>query len=608
MNNSFGKLQKLGKAFMLPIAVLPVASLFFRLGAKDLLNIPFIYSIGNAIFENLPIIFAIGLAVGLAKENHGAAGLAGAISYFVLTYGLESLIEDPQMGVLAGIITGILAGYSYNKFRSTKLPSWLGFFGGKRFVPIVCAFFSMILALIFSIIWPPIQNVIDIVGTWIAHSGTIGAFVYGTLNRLLIPTGLHHILNNLVWVVFGDYNGVTGDIQRFIAGDPSAGLFMTGYFPVMMFGLPGAALAMYTTSKRKNKNAISGALFSVAFTAFLTGVTEPLEFLFMFLAPILYIGHAILTGLSMAITYALGMRLGFAFSAGLFDYALNFNIATKPLLLIVVGAVTFFIYYFFFVFVIKKFDLPTPGRIDEAKEQTDDIIKDEGLAGLAAKYTIALGGADNISEIDACITRLRLNVIDSSIIKDSDLKKLGAAGVMRLNKNSIQVVVGTQAELIADEMKKVVKKKSTILYVPTDCEVVKMEDVPDKTFSEKMIGDGVAFIPYDGKIKAPADGTIIQIFPTNHAFSLDINGFEILIHLGIDTVQLKGKGFKRIAEEGQQVKRGDTIIELDLDYIKEQNKSLVCPIIITNMDIVSDMKAHQVGSRTLEGPILEIWK
>lgn len=458
MNNFFSKLQKLGKAFMLPIAVLPVASLFLRLGAGDLLDNAFILSIGKAIFDNLPMIFAIGIAIGLAKDNHGAAGLAGAISYYVLTFGLNALIGETNMGALAGIISGILAGNCYNRFRSTKLPPWLGFFGGKRFVPIVCSFFSMFIALAFSIIWPPIQEAINQTGSWIVGSGTAGAFVYGTLNRLLIPTGLHHIINNLVWVLFGEYQGVTGDIQRFFAGDPQAGMFMTGFFPVMMFGLPAAALAMYTTAKKANKKAIAGALFSVAFTAFLTGITEPLEFLFMFLAPVLYIGHALLTGISMAVTYVLGMRLGFGFSAGLFDYVLNFNIATKPLMLILVGAVFFVIYYFFFVFIIRKFDLPTPGRLEETgNDAGKEIVKEKGMAGLAAEYVIALGGADNILELDACITRLRLSVVDASIIQDEALTKLGASGVIRLTKKNMQVVVGTRAELIADEMKRIIK-------------------------------------------------------------------------------------------------------------------------------------------------------
>ncbi len=381
MNNLFSKLQKLGKAFMLPIAVLPVASLFLRLGAPDLLNIPFIFSIGEAIFSNLPMIFAIGIAIGLAKNNHGAAGLAGAISYYVLTFGLDSLIgEKTDMGALAGIISGILAGNCYNRFHNIKLPTWLGFFGGKRFVPIISSFISMLLALAFSFIWPPIQNVISNTGEWIVSSGETGAFVYGTLNRLLIPTGLHHILNNLVWFVFGEFQGATGDLSRFFVGDPNAGLFMTGFFPIMMFGLPAAALAMYTTAKHVNKKAISGALFSVAFTAFLTGITEPLEFLFMFLAPVLYIGHALLTGVAMVVCSMLGMKLGFGFSAGLLDYALNFNIATNPLLLIVVGGITFGIYYFFFVFIIKKFDLPTPGRLEEVgNDAGKSILKEKRL-------------------------------------------------------------------------------------------------------------------------------------------------------------------------------------------------------------------------------------
>lgn len=457
MNNVFGKVQKLGKALMLPVAVMPVAALLLRLGADDVLNIPFIMQAGAAIFDNLAILFAIGIALGLAKDNHGAAALSGAVAYFVLTKGTAVINEDINMGVLAGIITGIVAGLTYNRFHATKLPDFLGFFGGRRFVPIITSFITLILALIFGYIWPPIQSVIDAVGNWTIRSGAAGVFTYGFLNRLLIPTGLHHVINNIVWFVFGEFNGATGDLSRFFAGDPNAGIFMAGFFPMMMFGLPAAAIAMIKTAKPHNRKAVAGALLGVAFTSFLTGITEPIEFMFMFLAPVLYITHAVLTGISLAVCYFLNIKHGFGFSAGAIDYFLNMKLATNGWLIIPVGLVFFVIYYFLFVLIIEKLNLPTPGRLDEEAGNADEIIAEKGITGLAKEYIARLGGKENIVELDACITRLRMTVNDSSIIKDDELKALGASGVLRPNKRNLQVVVGTRAELIADEIKKLLK-------------------------------------------------------------------------------------------------------------------------------------------------------
>ncbi|NLU52330.1 MAG: PTS transporter subunit EIIC [Clostridiaceae bacterium] len=457
MNNVFGKVQKLGKALMLPVAVMPVAALLLRLGADDVLNIPFIMQAGAAIFDNLAILFAIGIALGLAKDNHGAAALSGAVAYFVLTKGTAVINEDINMGVLAGIITGIVAGLTYNRFHATKLPDFLGFFGGRRFVPIITSFITLILALIFGYIWPPIQSVIDAVGNWTIRSGAAGVFTYGFLNRLLIPTGLHHVINNIVWFVFGEFNGATGDLSRFFAGDPNAGIFMAGFFPMMMFGLPAAAIAMIKTAKPHNRKAVAGALLGVAFTSFLTGITEPIEFMFMFLAPVLYITHAVLTGISLAVCYFLNIKHGFGFSAGAIDYFLNMKLATNGWLIIPVGLVFFVIYYFLFVLIIEKLNLPTPGRLDEEAGNADEIIAEKGITGLAKEYIARLGGKENIVELDACITRLRMTVNDSSIIKDDELKALGASGVLRPNKRNLQVVVGTKAELIADEIKKLLK-------------------------------------------------------------------------------------------------------------------------------------------------------
>ncbi len=450
MNQSFGKLQKVGKALMTPVAVLPVAAILLRLGV--LWDIPIITAAGAAIFDNLALLFAIGVAFGLAKNNQGAAGLAGAVGYLVITKVATTMNADINMGVLAGMISGIMAGALYNKFYNISLPDWLGFFGGKRFVPIVTSFAALALGILFGYIWPPIQNGLDGVGNWMIGAGALGVFSFGFLNRLLIPFGLHHVLNSIVWFVFGEFGGATGDLGRFFAGDPEAGIFMAGFYPVMMFGLPAAALAIYTTAKKENKPAIAGMLFSVAFTSFLTGITEPIEFMFMFLAPVLFVAHALLTGLSMAVVQGLGILHGFGFSAGFIDYTINWGLATKPMMLIPVGLAFGAVYYFLFVFIIKKFNLPTPGRLDD-ETGDDSKISELGISGIAAEYIKVLGGASNIEDVDSCITRLRLTLKDNTIVTDDALKALGASGVIRPNKKNIQVIVGTKANNIAEEIK-----------------------------------------------------------------------------------------------------------------------------------------------------------
>ena len=452
----FTKVQKLGKSLMLPVAVLPIAAILLRFGV--LWNLPFMTSAGAAIFDNLAILFGIDVAVGIAEDNAGAAGLAGAVGHFVIVSGAKAINADINMGVLSGIVGGLVAGYMYNKYHKIALPEWLGFFGGRRFVPIITSLACIILAAIFGYVWPVIQVGIDTAGRWMIASGSIGLFSYGTLNRLLIPTGLHHIINSFAWFVFGEYHGATGDLNRFFAGDPSAGLFMTGFFPVMMFGLPAAALAMYTAAKKENKKKVAGMLFSVAFTSFLTGVTEPLEFLFMFLAPVLYLIHALLTGASMVAVNLLGIKHGFGFSGGAIDYFLNMGIATKGWLIITVGIVFAAVYYLLFLFFIKKFNLQTPGReVVEEYAYLNKVIEEESVE-LAEKYLEVLGGSENMVSIDSCITRLRLEVKNVDIIEESKLKALGAKGVIKPGKNSIQVVLGAKAEIIAQDLRKLLNK------------------------------------------------------------------------------------------------------------------------------------------------------
>jgi len=370
MSGTFSKVQKVGKALMTPIAVLPAAALLLRLGV--LWNIPIITASGAAIFENLAVIFALGVAFGLAKNNQGAAALAGFVGYKIMVGVATAINADINMGVLAGMVAGILAGVLYNKFYNLKLPAWLGFFGGKRSVPIITSFVMIPIGILFGYIWPTIQKGFDTVGNWMIDAGAIGVFAFGTLNRLLIPTGLHHVLNSITWFTFGEFDGATGDLNRFFAGDPTAGQFMTGFFPIMMFGLPAVALAMYFAAKKENRAAVGGMLFSVAFTSFLTGITEPIEFMFMFLAPSLYAMHAVLTGVALAVCEILGIKHGFGFSAGAIDYVVNFNIATNPILLIPIGLVFAVIYFVIFRWAIEKFNLPTPGRLDSGTDKDDE--------------------------------------------------------------------------------------------------------------------------------------------------------------------------------------------------------------------------------------------
>ncbi|WP_394140353.1 N-acetylglucosamine-specific PTS transporter subunit IIBC [Cytobacillus oceanisediminis] len=455
-----GFLQKIGKSLMLPIAIMPAAALLLRLGQDDLLGIPFISAAGNAVFGHLALLFAIGIAIGFSKDSNGAAALAGAVGYFVLTEGAAAINETINMGVFGGIISGIIAGLLYNKYHDIKLPDWLGFFGGKRFVPIVTSLVMLVIAFLFGYVWPPVQAGINSVGDWIIGAGAAGVGVFGFLNRLLIPIGLHHILNTLVWFEFGEFTNaagdvIKGDLWRFLAKDPSAGIFMAGFFPIMMFGLPGASFAMIAAAKKERRKAMAGALAGLAFTSFLTGITEPIEFLFMFLSPVLYFIHAILTGLAMSIAYVLDIHHGFGFSAGAIDYFLNFGIAQKPVLLAGIGLIYALLYFVIFYFLIKKLDLKTPGREGEVEGEFEENFTVKGNYTEAANgYLAALGGKENLVEIDNCVTRLRLKVKDMSLVNEARLKQLGSKGVIKLSKTDLQIIVGTDVEFLSNELKK----------------------------------------------------------------------------------------------------------------------------------------------------------
>jgi PTS system N-acetylglucosamine-specific IIC component len=477
MKQFIAKLQPMGRALMLPIAVLPVAALLLRLGQPDLLNVPAIAAAGDAVFSNLGLLFAIGVAVGLAKENHGAAGLAAVVGYLVATHAARVLIEVPpeatagftgraaelaaaafrdkelsKLSVPLGLLSGLIAGWGYNRFNDFRLPSYLAFFGGRRFVPIVCGFVGLGLGLFFGVAWPVVERGMDVASQAVLGSESWGLFAYGVLNRVLIVTGLHHIINNIAWFLLGDFNGVTGDLKRFFAGDHSAGAFMSGFFPVMMFGLPGACLAMYRTAAREKRKAVGGLLFSMALTSFLTGVTEPIEFSFMFLAPLLYAVHAVLTGCAMVLMHALDVHLGFGFSAGLFDYLLNFPLSTHPLVLIPVGLGYFGLYFVLFRWFILRFDLKTLGR--ETEEAATPVAEAGAGAGAPAFAWIqALGSASNLRSVEACTTRLRLVLADATRIDEKALKSLGARGVLKLAEGAMQVVVGPIADQLASEIR-----------------------------------------------------------------------------------------------------------------------------------------------------------
>ncbi|WP_442680945.1 N-acetylglucosamine-specific PTS transporter subunit IIBC [Sphingomonas sp. ASY06-1R] len=474
MKLSLEALQPLGRALMLPIAVLPIAGLLLRLGQPDLFDLPFVAAAGAAVFDNLGLLFAAGIGAGLAKDGNGAAALAGLVCFLIATRGAATLLPVPvdvlaglagdtanlageayrakaiaKLSVPVGILAGLIAGAAYNRYSDIRLPDYLSFFGGRRFVPIISGLGGLILAALVGFGYAPIAAGIDGLSRLVIHSGMVGLFLYGVLNRLLIITGLHHILNNVVWFIVGDFHGSTGDLKRFFAGDPTAGSFMAGFFPVMMFGLPAACLAMYRAALPERRKAVGGLLFSMAATAFLTGVTEPIEFTFIFLAPVLYALHMVLTGVAFVIMDLLGVKLGFTFSAGALDYVLNYSKATRPWLLLPVGLAYFAIYYGMFSFAIRRLNLKTPGRdATVSDEKTVQPGSDRGAA-----FVAALGGSANLTSIDACTTRLRLVVADQAKVDEPRLLALGARGLLRPSLNGLQVVLGPIADQVATEMR-----------------------------------------------------------------------------------------------------------------------------------------------------------
>jgi PTS system N-acetylglucosamine-specific IIC component len=459
----FNLLQRIGKALMTPIAVLPVAALLLRLGFGD---IPFIdgtfaevmKSAGDAVFANLDLLFGIGIAYGLAKNNDGAAALSGAVGVLIAKAVYTGIDKEVNMGVFVGIIIGVIAGTLYNRFHTIKLPEFLGFFSGKRFVPIITSIAAIIVGVLASYFWHYAQSGIDAFSNAIIGLGEVGTFIYGTLNRLLIPLGLHHILNSVFWFQLGDYTYLkdgaqvvaNGDLHRFFAGDPSAGIYMSGFYVIMMFGLPAMALAIWITTPKPYRKKAGAILAGVAFTSFLTGITEPMEFLFLFVAPVLFVIHALLTGLALAAAQALNIHAGFGFSAGFIDYVINYKLATHPLRIIPLGIVFALLYFTLSYLTIRFFHLKIMETelSDDKKESTDTNSASE-----AGAFIAALGGAENILTTDACITRLRMGVKESAALNDDDFMRLGAKGVIRPDRHSIQIVLGAKAERVAEAIR-----------------------------------------------------------------------------------------------------------------------------------------------------------
>jgi len=690
----FSVLQRVGKSFMLPIAILPIAGLLLGVGSSftntttlktyglmsimgpgTIMNIilTVMNQCGNIIFANLPVIFAIGVAIGMAKREKEVAALAAAIAFLVMHASISSMINlnggadafmigattsvlgitSLQMGAFGGIIVGLGVAALHNKFYNIELPQVLSFFGGTRFVPIISALTYLIVGILMFYIWQPIQSGIYALGYLVMNSGYAGTFAYGFIKRMLIPFGLHHVFYLPFWqtavggtmVVAG--HSVDGAQNIFFAqlADPttkhfsvSATRFFTGEFIVMIFGLPGAALAMYRAARPEKRKEIGGLLLSSAITSMLTGITEPLEFSFLFVAPALFFVHAVLTGLAYAIAHVLNITVGLTFSGGFIDLflfgILQGNAKTGWLLIIPVGIIYFIVYYFLFRFLIQKFDLKTPGR--EADDEETKLYtkadynkkkaneKKDSSEGMSQQITAGLGGKINISDLDCCATRLRVTVNDSAKVKEGILKATGAVGVMRKG-NGVQIVYGPKVNIIKSKLeeylktapdeevevasaKEEVKKqektdtnkkvtKTILIPSPMNGIATDISNVPDEAFAGKMMGDGVAITPSDGKICAPCDGTVSFVFPTKHAVGFTTaEGLEMLIHVGIDTVKLEGKGFESFVSDGDKVKKGDLLLEVDIDYITKHAVSAMSPIIFTELSEKQQVRILKTGN------------
>ena len=665
----FGVLQRVGRSFMLPIAILPVAGLLLGFGssftnetmleAYGLINVigpgTIVYAIfevmseaGNIIFANLPIIFAMGVAIGMAKKEKEVAALSAVIAFFIMHASISALITinggteellsgatasvcgitSLQMGVFGGIIVGLGVAALHNRFYKIELPQVLSFLGGTRFVPIISALVYTGVGILMFFIWPVIQTGIYAVGNVVLESGYAGTWVYGLMERLLIPFGLHHVFYLPFWQTgLGGTMEVGGQLIEgaqniFFAqlADPtvehfavSATRFMSGKFPLMIFGLPGAALAMYKTAKPEKKKAVSGLLLSAALTSMLTGITEPLEFTFLFVAPVLYGIHCVFAGFAYMLMHICNVGVGMTFSGGVIDLflfgILQGNAKTNWIWIVIVGIGYFIVYYFLFSFLIKKLDLKTPGR-DDSEEvklyRRSDVEARKNTGGasgsvvksaedeLSRTICQGLGGKKNISDVDCCATRLRCTVFKPELVDDKLLKSTGASGVVHKG-NGVQIIYGPRVTVIKSNLEDYLEKaeertakkvtQTIVISSPVTGTAADLSTAPDEAFAAKMMGDGAVVTPEDAVVKAPEDGEVCFVFETKHAIGfLTDSGISLLLHMGIDTVKLNGEGFKVFVENGQKVKKGEPLMELDLAYLKAHTPSITSPILCTELE------------------------
>ena len=690
----FGVLQRVGRSFMLPIALLPVAGLLLGIGssftnetmlaAYGLNSVihpgTLIYTIldvmsqtGSAVFNNLALLFAMGVAIGMARKEKEVAALSGAVAYIIMNTAIQAMINAAggveampanstttmlgittlQMGVFGGIVVGLGVAALHNKFYKIELPQVLAFFGGTRFVPIVSSIVYLVVGIAMFYIWPVVQSGIAALGALVLASGYAGTFIYGLLERALIPFGLHHVFYMPFWqtAVGGtaiiDGVTVTGAQNIFFAElasksttvfSVSATRFMAGKFPFMMFGLPGAALAMYQCAKPEKKKVAGGLLLSAALTAFLTGITEPLEFTFIFVALPMYAVHCVLAGLSFMLMHILNVGVGMTFSGGLIDLVLfgvmQGNAKTHWVWVVVVGAVYFVLYYIIFRFMISKFDYKTPGRDDaeEVKLYTRADVNARNAASgsvpagndpVSAMIVEGLGGAANLADVDCCATRLRCTVNDATLVKQDVLKASGASGVI-CKGNGVQVVYGPKVAVIKAKLEDYLESapknpvvapspatapaaKDTVLSACLNGTVVPLADVKDEAFASGALGDGIAIEPTDGELVAPADGEISSTFETHHAVGMTTaDGAELLMHIGIDTVKLGGKHFTYLVNEGDKVKKGQPLIRFELEAIKAEGYPVTTPLIVCNTDDYAAVAAKASGTVKQGDALLEL--
>lgn len=675
----FSVLQRVGRSFMLPIAILPVAGLLLGIGSSftnattietyrlgSILGegtvlhalLVIMSKVGGVIFDNLPLIFAVGVAIGMAKKEKEVAALSAVIAYFVMHTAVNAMlvingeiladgtisdavlsgtiasscgIQTLQMGVFGGVIVGLGVSALHNRFYRIQLPNALSFFGGTRFVPIISTVVYMFVGILLYFIWPPVQNGIYALGGLVTGSGYLGTLVFGLIKRALIPFGLHHVFYMPFWqTAVGGTMEVAGEMVQggqnifFAQLADSANIahfsadatrFFSGEFIFMIFGLPGAALAMYHCAKPEKKKAAGGLLLSASLACMATGITEPIEFSFLFVAPMLFVVQVVLAGTAYMIAHMLNIAVGLTFSGGLLDFilfgVLQGNEKTGWLLILPVGIVYFFLYYFIFKFLIRKYNLKTPGREDETAE-TKLYTKADVMAGKQAQkgaeataadavsqaITSGLGGKANISDVDCCATRLRCTVRDAALVNEALLQTTGASGVIRKG-NGVQVIYGPNVTVIKSNLEdylatapdqnvapdqKPADQKEIVISSPVNGRAAELSKAPDPAFAEKMMGDGAVVIPEEPMVYAPEDGEIAFVFETGHAVGfLTDSGVSLLIHIGIDTVKLDGKGFEVLVENGQKVKKGEPLLKLDLEYIKAHAPSVVSPILCTEL-------------------------